>query len=325
MSTMSQRALGCMFGGAFGDSLGAAVEFMNQDQILQTYGPAGIIWPERCYGLPAGLITDDTQQALAVGNGLIVAIRYGLTREAVNREVWRGLKAWHASQMYPKQRRAPGTTSMSALSHDVPNHERPNGNDSDSCGTVMRTHPVGLLFPSQPAKAYLVGVDIAALTHGGLEAQAAAGALSAMISVIQTGASVENAVRVATGLLRGDGRDPKVTLQLLERAVTMAKDDVEWNTSVLGDGWDAPSAVAVAVYCALRHENDFLKGVRLAVNIDGDSDSTGSICGALLGARLGLPVIPRDWTQRLERRSELRDVAVTLSAVQTMVPVALNS
>ena len=46
-----------------------------------------------------------------------------------------------------------------------------------------------------------------------------------------------------------------------------------------------------------------------AVNHDGDSDSTGAIAGNLAGARLGLSAIPARYTDTLELRDLLIDLA----------------
>jgi ADP-ribosylglycohydrolase len=50
----------------------------------------------------------------------------------------------------------------------------------------------------------------------------------------------------------------------------------------LGGGWVAEEALATALFCALKATN-FAEGVLLAVNHSGDSDSTGSLTGNLLG------------------------------------------
>ena len=42
----------------------------------------------------------------------------------------------------------------------------------------------------------------------------------------------------------------------------------------LGERWVAEEALAIAVYCSLVAQDDFARGVRLAVNHSGDSDST---------------------------------------------------
>jgi ADP-ribosyl-[dinitrogen reductase] hydrolase len=49
--------------------------------------------------------------------------------------------------------------------------------------------------------------------------------------------------------------------------------------------------------------------VRLAVNHSGDSDSTGSIAGNLLGAMLGAHAIPSQWLEMLELREEITALA----------------
>ena len=76
----------------------------------------------------------------------------------------------------------------------------------------------------------------------------------------------------------------------------------------LGEGWVAEEAVAIAIYCALA-ASDFDEGVRLAVNHDGDSDSTGAIAGNLLGAIHGIEAIPT----RLTNGLELIEVVVALA------------
>jgi ADP-ribosylglycohydrolase len=55
----------------------------------------------------------------------------------------------------------------------------------------------------------------------------------------------------------------------------------------LGAGWVAEEALAIGVYAALVGDPLFHRGVLLAVNHSGDSDSTGSIAGQLLGAAMG--------------------------------------
>jgi hypothetical protein len=53
----------------------------------------------------------------------------------------------------------------------------------------------------------------------------------------------------------------------------------------------------------------------MAVNHDGDSDSTGLIAGHLLGAMLGLSEIPARWLAPLELRGVIEEVADDLATV----------
>ena len=52
------RTVGCMLGGAVGDSLGAPVEFLSLDQIRRRHGGFGTTQFEEAYGRK-GAITDD--------------------------------------------------------------------------------------------------------------------------------------------------------------------------------------------------------------------------------------------------------------------------
>jgi ADP-ribosylglycohydrolase len=83
----------------------------------------------------------------------------------------------------------------------------------------------------------------------------------------------------------------------------------------LGEGWVAGEALAIAVYCALA-ATDFRSGVLLAVSHGGDSDSTGAICGNLLGAALGAGAIDPDLLAGLEGREVIEQGADDLLAVR---------
>ena len=81
----------------------------------------------------------------------------------------------------------------------------------------------------------------------------------------------------------------------------------------IGQGWVAEEALAITIYCALVARS-FKRGVLLAVNHDGDSDSTGAIAGNLLGAMYGLKSIPAHWLESLELRDVITEVANDLYA-----------
>lgn len=77
----------------------------------------------------------------------------------------------------------------------------------------------------------------------------------------------------------------------------------------LGPGWCGDEALAVAVYCAVKYQDDFDKAVRAAVNHSGDSDSTGAITGNILGAYLGLSRIPQKYIDNLELANVIMEIA----------------
>nr|WP_231129426.1 ADP-ribosylglycohydrolase family protein [Bifidobacterium choloepi] len=80
----------------------------------------------------------------------------------------------------------------------------------------------------------------------------------------------------------------------------------------LGEGWVAEETLAIAVFCAVRHENDFRAGVLASVNHRGDSDSTGAVAGNIFGARLGVDAIPAEFLANLEARDLVDTMAQDL-------------
>ena len=58
-------------------------------------------------------------------------------------------------------------------------------------------------------------------------------------------------------------------------------------------------AVALALYCDLRHPDSYEKVAIRGANTNGDSDSIACIAGSISGAFLGEDAIPPDWVRRI--------------------------
>lgn len=320
---------GCLLGGALGDALGYAVEFESLKAIKQKYGPSGItILPE-----PA-LISDDTQMTMFTAEGLLRATLRGNERgichppSVVHHAYLRWLHTqgeeneayldsfgrptddgWLVALDRLHHRRAPGLTCMSALlSPRFGTMDEPL-NNSKGCGGVMRVAPVGLVGDDP----FQLGCEIAALTHGHPTGYLPAGVLAAIISEIISGAELEPAIENALQILRTYEHHHE-TLACVELALELndlAENCYEHEKNIrrIGEGWVAEEALAIAIYCALVAEGDFLEGIHLAVNHDGDSDSTGAIAGNILGAYLGVCGIPVKWIEQLELNREITALA----------------
>jgi ADP-ribosylglycohydrolase len=100
------------------------------------------------------------------------------------------------------------------------------------------------------------------------------------------------------------------TLRTVELAEELATSKCSGQQAIrkLGEGWVAEEALAIAIYCVLKADN-FESGVVAAVNHDGDSDSTGSIAGNLLGCLYGVASIPVKWLEPLELRDVIEEIA----------------
>ena len=65
---------------------------------------------------------------------------------------------------------------------------------------------------------------------------------------------------------------------------------------------------------ALRHIDSMRDAIIAAVNHNGDSDSTGAICGNIMGAIVGLEGIPIRFIEHLELKDLIIDIADDLIA-----------
>jgi len=320
---------GCLLGGAIGDALGAPVEFTKLPEIRRRFGPKGVIDFAPAYGR-IGAITDDTQMTLFTAEGLIRGYNRWLGKGIASLEtaVWYAYRRWlHTQGAAPPSEdeppfelrwpgwlvgvrglhaeRAPGDTCISSLRADGPSDIGPKSRKSKGCGGVMRIAPVGLVM-DEPFRS---GCALAGLTHGHPTGRLAAGYLAELVARLVHGAPLPAAARAALKILEAapDSRETDVAVQA---ALALSKEGAPSAKKVesLGGGWVAEEALAIGLYCALVAK-DFTHGVLLAVNHSGDSDSTGSIAGNLLGLIHREEGIPSRWREQVELAEVVTTVA----------------
>jgi ADP-ribosylglycohydrolase len=325
----SKRYTGCLLGGAIGDALGWPVEFADMKEILETYGPAGITEPvPGAEGFSE--ITDDTQMTLFTAEGLLRAwagARHHGGPPDFAGTVRDSYRCWLATQeegtALPDKvgwllgveglhrRRAPGTTCLSALREGVLDEQGIVINTSKGCGGVMRAAPAGLLAARIHSVdttgtirlAFEIGCATAALTHGHPSGYYPAGVLAAVIATVVTGGSIVEGIDHSLVFLSSRSGSLETT-DAIQMALDLWRDPEvipsPETIESLGGGWVGEEALAIGLYCALVAGDDFTRGVQLAVNHSGDSDSTGAITGNIMGAMLGEQAIPAAWLNRLE-------------------------
>ena len=220
-------------------------------------------------------------------------------------------------------RRAPGNTCLSALTDgtEYDDYIEAKRNDSKGCGGIMRVAPLAADDQIHDIAALDVeGAQLAAITHGHSLGYMPAAVLVHIIRRIifpPTGKTmtlkeiVLEARDTAAKLFDGDPHLGELT-GMIDRAVRLsengASDDLR-NIRQLGEGWVAEETLGIAVYCSLRHQDDFSAGVISAVNHSGDSDSTGAVTGNILGALLGYEAIPGKWKRDLELSGVILEIA----------------
>lgn len=324
-----ERIRGCLLGGAAGDALGYQVEFESSlEAILAVHGEHGV-------RTMAPYISDDTQMTLFTAEGLLMGQKHGMPVPAC---IYQSYLDWYRTQ-YPSakggafawesellreerlyRREAPGVTCMSALGGgDMGDLETPI-NRSKGCGGVMRTAPCGMLKnmdTPDPEDAYAMqGALAAAITHGHVLGYVPAAMLADVVHMIflEDGRTLKEIILDSVKRMRRLFPWPLTHegTGLVRRAMELAEADVTDAEAIsqLGQGWVGEEALAIAVFCALRYQDDLAEGLVAAVTHEGDSDSTGAIAGNILGAWLGASAIPAEWLDTIEARDIVERMAV---------------
>lgn len=332
---------GCLFGGAVGDALGYAVEFLSASAIFRKYGESGITAYKINHGIAE--ISDDTQMTLFTATGLLAGTTQGMMRDIMGdyaeSYIACSYRDWYRTQTekYPVLEgaryswlvnipemfsfRAPGNTCLSALEQDVHGTMEEPLNQSKGCGGIMRVAPIGLYFCDkqyEPEKIDIIGAEAAALTHGHeLGYIPAAMFVHIILRISEYGDTISEAVRDAVRVIpdifpKAEHMDE--LLALIQKAIVLSAENINDLDAIrqLGEGWVAEETLAIAVYCALKYSDRFEKGIIAAVNHDGDSDSTGAVTGNILGAALGFDAIPRKYLDKLELKEVILEIAEDL-------------
>ncbi len=333
-NTLQDRIRGSLIGGAIGDALGYPVEFIYPfEEIQAKYGERGItrldtmqFWLGSDKQNAKAVVSDDTQMTLFTANGLLNAkqqgidMKHGICRAYVEWYVTQTGKklssfndCWISSVPELNANRAPGTTCMSALNTIYYGGEPHN--NSKGCGGVMRIAPIPLYASVESrmdvTEAARLAGEAAEITH-----QHPLGYIPAalMAHVIYRLALEEQPTKsnlkqyIVEGMEALEKLYPESPIEvqemqtLVKQAINCSENqlpDLE-NIISLGEGWVGDEALAIALYCCLRHFDSFEEALIASVNHGGDSDSTGAVTGNILGVAVGYDAIPQFFKDDLE-------------------------
>jgi ADP-ribosylglycohydrolase len=306
----SARARGALYGLAIGDALGMPTQLLSRREITERWGgllagfePAPPGHPIAA-GMPAGAITDDTEQAVLLGRLLV---RGGGTVDAL--ELAAALVSWEHDMaergsldlLGPSTKRA-----VAAVLAGTPPEEA--GASGDTNGAAMRIAPVGIAVALAPAPrdnlSTLVDHVVAAsrVTHNTGLALAGAAAVAAAVSAGVSGAGIARATALAIDAAR----------IAADRGRWVAGADVaariEWATGLVAGRTQAQAAeliytlvgtslatqesvpAAFAVLAAAPDEP--WDACLLAASLGGDCDTIAAMAGAIAGACHGVTAFP---------------------------------
>lgn len=241
---------------------------------------------------------------------------------------------WFAKLPFMNEQRALGETCITVLSKMK--YGETSRKYSKGCGGVMRTAPVALFFAglhnqgqkeiSIQDEAAIAG-NLAWLTHRHPLGWLPSCALHFLLISLLEGSNLMEAANTMLSLTqeslsrwkqREIQDEGTKLIRLLELAIKLGESNTPSAEAFkqLGEGWVGDEALAIAVYSAVRFrdsEQKFEEAVCCAVNHSGDSDSTGAICGQIMGAWLGYSSIPNYYLRDEEYKLEGLDLLTAIA------------
>lgn len=332
------KILGCLYGTALGDALGAPTEFLNMKGIREQFPPNGPIAPLEN---PA-LVTDDTQMALAVGKALVAA-PFPYQADSLGSAIRQAYIDWYHD---PQNNRAPGVTCLDSCENLIDGMDwiEATNISSKGCGANMRVQPVGCLAIDASTRAGIAQLQ-AAYTHGHATGLAAADLTAYVIHYLGTDGKPENLAHNVRQYAESQKTiyhqawlgdlylraymfpTPEAYIEhgwteclgILDRlGNALLKMDANSDPcEIMGAGWIAEEAFGTALYCFLLYPDDPARVIQRAAFSSGDSDSIACIAGAFAGAYHGIDGWDTNWVRRIEYHDDIRELGDKLDAINS--------
>ncbi|NIQ93975.1 MAG: hypothetical protein GWO11_07540 [Desulfuromonadales bacterium] len=301
------RFVGSLLGTAFGDILGAAVEGMSFSAVAESFGTVRDFLDT---GRGLGRYTDDTQMTFALATSMVRCAGVDdadcARAYAEYLEPWRG---YGRSAIRIVEALREGADYRQTATMFFPSGSFGNG-------AAMRIAPVGLAYAGAPVSTVREKV-FAAIRCTHVHPEAVDGAVVQALAVghlslAQQGMLPDGPEFVSS--LRAACEDPRMIegLQCVEVLLRRGSDDEE-AIARLKTGVRSAESVPAALWAALRYGDDPQEAIIRAVNLGGDTDTIGAMCGALVGALHGDGWFPARWYDKMENGRHGRDALIDLA------------
>jgi len=316
-----RRAYGCLAGVAFGDSMGMPTSLFTPQQIKATF-PEGVTdflpappgHPIH-NGMPAGSITDDTQQTLLIAE-------YLLKNGAADAEelAWSLIRWAEKMNGFESLYLGPSTRRALEFIRDGGSLDEA-GWMGDTNGAAMRISPVGIIHPGDLDAVVRDAAQICRPTHNTSVAIGGASGIACAVSAGMTGAGTGEVVDAFFyGIDKGSRLGnpwPSASLRrrtewALELAKSSRNEQGFWTDlyELIGAGVAMAETAPATISLISYYDGDPINVIRAAANMGGDADTIGAIAGSIAGAMKGIDAFPQEMLAKIEEVNDLQLAAV---------------
>lgn len=296
--------LGGLWGAVVGDALGVPVEFQSRSEVRSH--PVTDMRGHGTYNQPTGTWSDDSSLLLCTADSLV-------HHEFDTGDMGRRFVEWYEGRIWTPWGKVfdVGMTTSEALAR-IANGTAPAelaGSDRQSSngnGSLMRILPVALRFADLSTGALLDRVHRAsAITHRHRRSQMACGFHSLVVRELLKGTRPDQAFsRGLRSFLDFYEPDALWSTELVHfRFLRNGNLANQPEPEIASSGYVIHTLIA-SLWCLLTTDN-YRECVLKAVNLGGDTDTTGCVAGGLAGVAYGLKAIPPNWIHQLARQPDL--------------------
>ncbi|GEP72863.1 ADP-ribosylglycohydrolase [Lentilactobacillus rapi DSM 19907 = JCM 15042] len=315
------KILGVLYGQAIGDAMGMPSELWPVEKIRQQFhgqittfldGPQN---NDIALNFTKGQYTDDTNQALAILDGLIENHWQPDSQILVKH-----ILAW-AESVGAWENNILGPSSKAALTAIRAGKDpRPVTDQALTNGAGMRIAPIGGLFePADLKRLVQLVFDVTKITHSSDVAISGASMIAGAVTAAMAYQDWDDIIDFALaandeGLKLGAPTWAAKTHDRLLLGIYIAQkyegDDEKFSQriyDVIGTGTmiseSIPAAVSIAYYC-----RSVRKCALMCANLGGDTDTIGAMATAICGAKEGANSIPSDWMELIDAKNPQHDL-----------------
>ncbi len=285
---------GCLLGMAAGDAIGLPYEGLTGRRAARLFGKGDL---RHHFVFGRGMVSDDTEHAcmtalsLWEGEGSVERFGNALARR---------LRWWLLG--------CPAGVGLGTLRAILklwvgfpPNR---SGVCSAGNGPAMRAPIIGVLLAGRPDELKLFVRASTRLTH--TDPRTEQGALAVALAAAYAASHSEEVIEWQSAIAVICERiDDQALLDLLRQVATHL--EMQSSARTLADEMGLSRGVSgyvyhtvpIALFCWLRHHDDYREAVTQAIRLGGDTDTVAGITGALAATTSGVEGIPQSWLSDL--------------------------
>ena len=293
------RILGGLWGSLVGDALGVPVEFKDRATVQ-----ADPVTDMRGFGShkqPAGTWSDDGALTLCTVDSLLLS-EFDTQDMGMRFVRWMNDELWTATGVVFDVGGATADALMRIAQGAPAEHAGGRDEFSNGNGSLMRILPVLLRFSGVATDQFVSRVERAsAITHGHARSKMACALCGMVVRQLLLGnkpdAALQSARSEFAGYYEGAADFTQFRRLLQDPLGELPEGEIVSTGYVLH--------TLHASLWSLLTTSSFEDCVLRAVNLGGDTDTTGCVAGGLAGVCYGLNAIPERWIQSLARHDEV--------------------